>query len=316
MPEPSAELKAKALELGFTTCGICSAEPPASFGFLQHWLTEGFGADMSYLSSDLRKDPGNLLPGVRSVIAVTLNYYQPLSRQPGQPKIARYALGRDYHKVIRGKLRKLAAWLGTKYPAGEFRACVDSAPILEREFANRAGLGWFGKNTCLIDTHRGSWFFIGLLLSTLEFEPDAAAQGGCGTCTRCIDACPTGAIVQLDNRWCVDSRRCISSLTIEKRGAFSPQESGWVGDWTFGCDVCQEVCPFNQPREMAPNRGQVTTEPGFLAKRDWPGLEQLAQISHEDFARLTEGSPVRRAKAEGLRRNAAAKLAAQEAVPS
>lgn len=306
--EATAELKEFGRGLGFSAVGVCDASPPSGLGHLQNWLGAGFAGEMAYMASPLRRDLASLLPGVRSVIAVALDYYVPLAPTPGSARVARYAHGRDYHKVLRGKLRRLGRWLAARY-SGAFRACVDSAPVLEREYAQRAGLGWFGKNTCLIDTRRGSWFFLGLLLSTIEFEPDGPAVGGCGTCTRCIDACPTGAIVRLDGVWSVDARRCISYLTIEKRGDLSADEERAIGDWTFGCDVCQEVCPFNTASAHVPGRGQTTLEADFLEGRRWPSLVELASISAERFDELTRGSAVRRAGVQGLRRNARANLA-------
>ena len=299
---PSAiEIKSRAREFGFDLVGVCDARPPSTLEVFRSWLAAGFSATMDYLprSLPLRSDPSALLPGVRSIIAVGLNYNQTNEPAPGQPRIARYALGRDYHKVLRSKLKRLAEGI-----PGECRVCVDSAPILEREYANRAGLGWIGKNTCLINTERGSWFFLGLVLTTAELAFDAPAHGGCGTCTACIDACPTGAIVQVEGRWQIDSRRCISYLTIEHRGEIEPSLLDQVGDWTFGCDICQEVCPFNRPRDHQPLRARETSEPDFLARREWPGLVELAQISEPRWDELTRGSAVRRAGFEGLRRNA------------
>jgi epoxyqueuosine reductase len=173
---------------------------------------------------------------------------------------------------------------------------------LEREYAHRAGLGWFGKNTMLIDSRSGSWFVIGLLLTTLDIEPDLPAQGGCGTCRACIDACPTGAIVWLEQggRWAVDARRCISYLTIE-----APAEAdARIGDWTFGCDVCQEVCPFNARRGSQPLRARPTSEPDFLRHSPVPGmpLEQIERLTPEEWDAATQGSPIRRAGYDGLRR--------------
>jgi epoxyqueuosine reductase len=299
---PSEVIKEKALSLGFTTVGICPALPAPHFSAYQSWLDKGYHGTMAYMatSSALRSDPSSLLPGARSVVAVTLNYNQSNPAVEGQPRVARYALGRDYHKVLRAKLRGLASWLSLAYPGEQFRACVDSAPIFERDYAQLAGLGWFGKNTCLIDSKRGSWFFIGLLLTTIEFDFDLPAVGGCGTCSKCIDACPTGAIVFEEDRWQVDARRCISYLTIEHRGALVAN----IGDWTVGCDVCQEVCPFNEPRSSQPLRGVTTIEPDFLKLRSWPSLEQLTQISYEDWDSLTRGSAARRVGYEGLKRNA------------
>lgn len=299
----AAEVKRAALDAGFDRVGICRPDPPQSLDFYAAWLGKGYAGQMRYLerSSALRSDPRRLMPDVRSVIAVALNYRQTVSPLPGRPRIASYALGRDYHKVLRGRLRRVVRSLpeGTKA-----KICVDSVPILEREYAHRAGLGWFGKNTCLIDSHRGSWFFIGLLLTDLELTPDRPAVGGCGTCDACVRACPTGAIVCEDGVWQLDARRCISYLTIEHRGEIEPDLRRGIGDWTFGCDVCQDVCPFNRPRAHQPERAAPTEVEDFRRERRWPSLVQLAQISEADWDRLTQGSAVRRAGWDGLRRNA------------
>jgi epoxyqueuosine reductase len=301
-------LKAYASELGFDLAGVCAPVPAPHLAEYRSWLDKGYHGTMDYLLAQvpLKQEPSRLLPGVQSVIAVVLNYYQPLELVDGEPRIARYALGRDYHKVIRSKLRRLSAWIAEQYPDSQSRACVDSAPIFERDYAHLAGLGWFGKNTMLINSHRGSWFFIGLLLTTVEFERDKPAIGGCGTCRRCVEACPTGAIVFEEDRWQVDARRCISYLTIEHEGQIDYDTAGW----TFGCDVCQEVCPFNEVRASQPLRSRVTTEPDFLARRSWPSLIQLRQIEEPEWDELTQGSPVRRTGIEGLRRNAELNLQA------
>lgn len=306
MAASSDLLKARALELGFEAAGVCPADADAHLDFYRSWLERGFHGTMAYLERhlELKANPRKLLPDARSVVAVALNYNQPNSTLAGQPLIARYALGRDYHKVLRGKLRRLAEWIESAHPGARCRICVDSAPIFEREYAHLAGLGWFGKNTCLIDSKRGSWFFIGLLLTSVAFEPDAPASGSCGTCRKCIDACPTGAIVQEDGRWQVDSRRCISYLTIEHKGAIAPELQVKIGGWTFGCDVCQEVCPFNEPRGTQPLRARGTGEGDFLASRSWPSLRDLAQIGRPEWDTLTRGSAVRRAGYDGLQRNA------------
>ena len=300
------QVRRRGVELGFDRVGFCSADPPESHGAYLEWLQRGFHGTMGYMrrQAELKRDVRNLLPGARSIIAVAANYNQPNPVKPGAPHIARYALGRDYHKVLRARLRKLGAFLETQAPGAEWRVCVDSAPVLERELAHRAGLGWFGKNTMLIDSKRGSWFVIGLLLTTVEFEPDAPANGGCGKCRKCIDACPTSAIVQLDGRWQVDARRCISYLTIEHKGAINPDLAEKMGPWTFGCDICQEVCPFNEERTSQPHRAQRTTIEDFLQKRDWPALKKLASLDRQDWEVLTRGSPVRRTGLDSLRRNA------------
>jgi epoxyqueuosine reductase len=292
----SGEIKARAAELGFQLCGVCPAEPPPHYQAYGRWLEKGYHGTMEYLQRHmlLKGDPRRLLPSARSVIAVGLNYNQPNDHQEGYPKIARYALGRDYHKVLRRKLRQLSEWLEREHPGAEHRACVDSAPIMERDFAQQAGLGWFGKNTMLINSRRGSWFFIGLLLTSLEIHADKPAVGGCGTCTRCIEACPTGAIVFEDGRWQLDARRCISYLTLEHHGPIPEELEKRLDGWLVGCDVCQEVCPFNQPRTHQPERAQETRESDFLSRRSFPALDDLARLEHAEWDRLTRGSAVRR----------------------
>ena len=299
-------LKQAALDLGFQSVGICDVAEPAHFDAYRNWLAKGFAGEMEYLKEhlELKQDPQLLLPDARSIIACALNYYQPLRHSKGETKIARYALGRDYHKVLRGKLRRLSSLIESENPEAECRACVDSAPILERDFAQQAGLGFYGKNTMLIDPKRGSWFFIGLLLTTVHFAPDKPTIGGCGSCTKCIDACPTGAIVLEDNEWQLDARKCISYLTIEKAGEIDSTLAAEIGEWTFGCDVCQEVCPFNAERESQPLRANKSNEDDFLRGRDWPKLEELAHIGEQEWDQLTRGSAVRRTGLNGLRRNA------------
>lgn len=307
---PSEELKLFGAELGFQSIGIARAGSATSISAYDAWLAHGFHGEMTYLARhrQAKTDPRLLLDGAESVIAVALNYAQPSQVNRGQPRIARYALGRDYHKVLRTKLKRLAGWISSRHPGSTSRICVDSAPVLEREFANRAGLGWFGKNTCLIDSRRGSWFFIGILLTTAEFEPDEPSAGSCGACKKCIEACPTGAIVQVDARWQVDARRCISYLTIEKRSDFSDWETRAIGNWTFGCDICQEVCPFNAERGNQPLRAAVTDEADFVKRKSWPNLVELAQMGPADWDRITRGSPLRRAGLAGLRRNVRANV--------
>ena len=298
--------------LGFDLVGFTVATPAEeASAFYQKWVLAGFAADMDYLKDHIeaKRSPESMLPGAKSIIAVGLNYNQPLKETDDGPKISRYALGRDYHKVLRAKLKKLSAFINQQHPDSNSRICVDSAPIMERTYAQLAGLGWFGKNTLLINSQRGSWFFLGLILTTAELKPDQPALGGCGTCRACVDACPTGAIVQFEGRWAVNSGRCISYLTIENRNEIPPELAEKLSGWTFGCDICQEVCPFNHPRENAPLRAQTTTEPDFLNTRQWPTLVQLAQIQEPEWDELTQGSPVRRAGIEGLRRNARANQA-------
>lgn len=306
---PTEALKEEARRLGFTTVGVAPVLTPPHWEAYREWVESGKAADRAYLRDhlELKRDPKNLLPEAQSVVVVTLNYNQPNPPVEGQPRIARYALGRDYHKVLRGKLGRLAKWIEHEHLTAKTRVCVDSAPIMERDFAQLAGLGWFGKNTLLIDSKRGSWFFLGVLLCSVPYQPDLPSEGGCGTCTQCIDACPTQAIVFENGRWQVDARACISYRTIEYRG----EKGGEIGDWTFGCDVCQEVCPFNQPRPNQPQRAAQTEEQDFLNVRSWPSLQELAQIEEPDWDELTRGSAVRRAGWDGLRQNAQANLRAK-----
>jgi epoxyqueuosine reductase len=302
----TAELKEQTRALGCELVGVCDAVAPPHLPQYQAWLDKGYHGTMDYLlrQVSLKAQPQQLLPRARSIVAVGLNYNQPNDPEPGQPRIARYALGRDYHKVLRSKLRRLAEWIEREHPGAESRPCVDSAPIFERDYANLAGLGWFGKNTMLINSQRGSWFFIGLLLTSVAFEADKPAIGGCGSCRRCIDSCPTGAIIFEEDRWQIDARRCVSYLTIEHDGPLDPELAQGLGDWTFGCDVCQEVCPFNEPRETQPLRATTTRERDFLAKRPLPMLRETAEIDLAKWDVLTQGSPIRRTRLEGIRRNA------------
>jgi len=306
-------LKDRAREVGFDLCGIASAASPPHYGAYLEWLERDMHAGMAYLARQaaLRRSAQALLPGARSVIAVAKNYYQSAPGGDGA-RVARYALGRDYHKVLRRDLRQVAAFLVQSAPGARTRICVDSAPILERDYAQMAGIGWFGKNTCLINSKRGSWFFLGLLLTDVVLVPDQPAEGGCGTCRACIDACPTGALVLREDApvaW-VDTRRCISYLTIEHRGAFTREQEQMLHGWLFGCDVCQEVCPFNQPRPNQPERAGQTAEPDFAPRSAiaQPDLATLSSVSDEEFLALYAGTALMRAGADGIRRNARALL--------
>lgn len=303
---PTGPLKDFAQGLGFELVGVCDVQEPNHFQEYREWVAQGSHGSMEYLANHipLKQSPTSLLPSAKSIIVVGVNYNQPNPPRPGYPRIARYALGRDYHKVIRGKLKKLQSWLQAQHPESEHRACVDSAPLMERDFAQLAGLGWFGKNTMLINSKRGSWFFLGALLTSVDFEPDTPSVGGCGTCQACIDACPTGAIVHQDDRWQVDARRCISYLTIEHKGEIESELAKGIGDRTFGCDICQEVCPFNQTRESQPDRANLTSETDFLSKKKWPSLKELVVLNEQDWNALSQGSPIRRTGLAGIKRNA------------
>jgi epoxyqueuosine reductase len=301
----ASALKTEAIRLGFELVGVCPPVAPPHIDAYEQWLAQGFGGEMRYLERHLplKRDPRSLLPGTESVVVVGLNYNQERPRAAEGPGIAKYALGRDYHRVLRSKLAKLARWLAGEHPGSVSRACVDSAPIMERDYGQLAGLGWFGKNTMLINSERGSWFFLGVLLTTVRFEVDRPSEGGCGTCNRCLEACPTGAIVNRGGRWQVDARRCISYLTIEHPGPIDADLRSAIGGWTIGCDVCQDVCPFNTERGSQPLRAVQTGERDFAA-REWPTLLELASISDSAWDALTRGSATRRVSAAMLRRNA------------
>lgn len=289
-------VKQLASECGFELAGIAAAEPAADFDRYEEWVRAGFAGDMRYLTDrrgEVRRDPRNLLANARSIICVGKLYH---TGEAMDGSISRYAWGEDYHRVMRRGLEELAARLGLQ--KDEFKICVDTAPLLERSYARMAGLGWIGKNTCLIHEPLGSWFFLGEIVTSREIEPDSPPPDRCGTCTRCIDACPTQALVPDGNGgWTLDSRRCISYLTIELRGPVPEELREGTGGHLFGCDVCQEVCPWN-------SRAPITIDPAF-SKRDWPPLEGFAKLSPEDFHHITVNSPVARSKYTGILRNAA-----------
>lgn len=312
----SGTVKQLARECGFELAGVARAEPlTEDYELYSAWTAAGMAGEMRYLTdrrAEVRRDPKNLLPGARSVICVGKLYNQPLpERKEGHAVFSRYALGRDYHDVLREDLERLAHKLAETAPH-EWRICVDSAPLLERSYARQAGLGWIGRNTCLINEPLGSWFFLGELITTLEFETDSPPADRCGTCTRCIEACPTQAIVSRDGgerdgdprgrQWTLDSRRCISYLTIELRGDIPEEQRGALGSHVFGCDICQEVCPWNA---CAPETG----DPAFAPLYDpAPPLDALAALTPAQFRERFRRTPVMRAKYEGLMRNAAAAL--------
>lgn len=266
---------------------------------LEEWLNKGKHGEMSYLGNhfDLRTDPTKLVPGAKSVISLMYNYYTDCEpSDPDAPKISMYALGRDYHKVIRKKLKRILSQLQEQVGAITGRGFVDSAPVLERDWARRSGLGWVGKNTLLISPKKGSYFFLAELVVDLELDYDLPIKDHCGTCTRCIDACPTEAISP--QGYVMDGSKCISYLTIELKSAIPEAFAGKMGNYIYGCDICQQVCPWN--RFSSPH-----AEPDFepspelmsMTQRDW------IDITEDVFDHLFEGSPVKRTKYTGLRRN-------------
>jgi epoxyqueuosine reductase len=294
-------VKERALELGFDRVAIAAAAPPQHGAAFQRWLDAGYAGDMSYLARgrEARLDPGRLLPGWRSVVAVALNYAPP-GDEPAWRGIARYARGRDYHQVIRPRLHALKDTLRTAGgPDIRSRASVDTSAVLERSLAASAGLGWIGKNTNLIAPGLGSYFFIGIVLTTAELTPDATVPDRCGTCTACLDACPTGAFAA---PYTLDARRCISYLTIEHRGDIDESLHAGIGGWLFGCDVCQEVCPWN--RHAPPS-----SEPALAAGAPPDSPETLVGMTEAAFRERFRGSALKRARRAGLVRNARIVLA-------
>jgi epoxyqueuosine reductase len=295
-----------AAECGFDLVGIAAPFSPPDFARFQHWAARGLAGEMGYLTDhrgDIRGDPAQLLPGVRSIICVGLVYNvpQPYSIRFDDPErawISRYAWGEDYHTVLRAKLEELARKL-LEIESFRFRICVDTAPLLERSFAARAGLGWIAKNTCLINEKLGSWFFLGEILTTLALEPGTAPPDRCGTCTRCIEACPTNAIVPSpDGGHELDARLCISYFTIELRAAIPPAQRSLIGSHIFGCDICQDVCPWNR-------RAAETGEAAFHPKEFAPALDRMASITEAEFREMFRHTPVSRAKYRGFLRNVA-----------
>ncbi|BCW95850.1 MAG: tRNA epoxyqueuosine(34) reductase QueG [Fimbriimonadales bacterium] len=294
-------IKQYARALGFELVGVAPAQPPPHAESFLQWLAQGYAGTMEYLqrTARLRVNPAELLPDARSAVVVGLNY-APAELPETDYRIARYALGEDYHRVLREKLETLLGAIQALAPDTQGRVCVDSAPVLERDLAWLAGLGWYGKNTCLINTHRGSYFFIGVLLLTLELEYDSPAEGGCGTCRLCLDACPTGALIE---PYTLDARRCVSYLTIERRDSIPEAYRASMGEWLFGCDICQEVCPFNRPRVHQPLRAQPAREPRFQA-RPLPRLHEILTMDEGAFTARFRGSAITRARWRGLVRNA------------
>lgn len=299
--DPRALIHAAAREAGFDLVGVCDPSIAGAMPHYERWLAEGHHAGMDYLArhAEAKRDPNLVLGGVRSVVALGAFYAGP---HAGAGPIARYARGRDYHRVLKVCARPVEAAILAASPNARTRICVDSAPTLDRWWAHRAGLGWFGKNTLLIDSARGSYFLIALVLTDALIERDAPAIGGCGTCRRCVEACPTGAIVFDGDRWSVDARHCIAYHTIESRAETVPATHGWA----FGCDVCQEVCPFNAVRETQPLRNPEPRIAGLLPDRRYPDVQRLRVLSDEEWDLMTRGAATRRATAAMWRRNAQA----------
>lgn len=300
-------IKERALGEGFQKVGVVRAGPLAEESArLEEWLARGHQGEMAWMSRDpgRRADPREFLPGARSVVAVALNYYTPHehARDPDSGKISRYAWGDDYHDVLTEKLRALLAWIREACPEAEGKVCVDAQPAMDKAWAVRAGLGWIGKHTNLITREYGSWVFLGELVLNVELEYDTErVEDHCGTCTLCIDSCPTGAIVE---PYVVDSRRCISYATIELRAHELPAEvSADMDGWLYGCDVCQDVCPWNRFEPPTPE-SRFEPRGGETA----PHLDDVLELTPETFAARFRRSAVKRTKLAGLQRNARALL--------
>ncbi len=295
----SAFVKAAAFRAGFHACGIARAVP-LDPGPLDRMLARGFEADMAWLRTQRgeRLDPARLLPGVRSVVVVALAYHagdSPAAPE-GTGEVARYARGRDYHAVMKRHLRALATDIAAADPTARMLPTCDIAPVMEKAWAERAGVGWIGKNGCLITTKHGSWVVLGTVLVDRDLEPDAPHPERCGSCEACLSACPTGAIPEPG---VVDARRCISFWTIERRGPVPSEMAGRLGRWVFGCDACQTVCPWN-------GAARTGSDPELLPRpgREALALDDLLRLSEEEYRARFYGTSLARARFDGLVRNA------------
>jgi len=315
----SRRVKELAREVGFDLVGISPVIPPPHGESFAEWLRRGFGGEMAYLDrgATARLHPGGFLPWAKSIVSVALNYHVPLHREDAPQDglrgwISRYAWGDDYHEIMEDYFGKLLVGIRAEVGASvEGRAYVDTGPVLEREFSSLAGVGWIGKNTTIIHPRRGSWFFLGELFLSLDLESDRPIRDRCGGCDLCIRACPTGALV---GPYLLDSRRCISYLTIELKGSIPREMRPLVGDHIFGCDICQDVCPYNA-------KARPSSEERFWPREGQyaPDLIPLLALTEEEFRRRFKGSAIRRAKRRGLLRNVAVALGnlrRAEAVPA
>jgi epoxyqueuosine reductase len=304
----SREIKAKASELGFDLCGAAPAADLPELGFLREWLDRGYGGTMTYLhrSAMKRADVRRVVPSARTVIVTGTLYntdrpYSTECADRGRAGIARYAWGDDYHDVIGQRMEALLAWMRAQSPEPfEARAYVDTGPVQERVYARHAGIGWIGKNSCVINPEIGSWIFLSAIICSLPLEVDAPSLDQCGTCTLCIEACPTQAIVAPG---VLDATRCISYLTIELKSDIPRERHGGVGSHVYGCDICQEVCPWNA---AAPR----SADPAWQPRAVWDRVDllTLARRTDDDLTAALRGSPMQRTGVRGLRRNLAVAL--------
>jgi epoxyqueuosine reductase len=302
-PERRAHLvKQRARALGFQTVGVADLSPTPHSEHLERWLSDGLAGTMDYMRRQAarRIEPSSIIPGATRAVVVTRDYgHPPAPQRAGAGRVARYAQGRDYHTALRGPLDELAAYvssLGSDTTVA--RAYVDAGPVPERELAQRAGLGWIGKNTMLIDPHRGSHFFLASVLTDLDLAVDPPFEADrCGSCTRCLEACPTDAFPEPR---LLDSRRCISYLTIEHRGEIDPDLEPQMGAWVFGCDLCQDACPWNIKFATETHDPSLQHDPAIA----FLDLEELQRMSGEEFERRYGGTALERPGADGMRRNA------------
>jgi epoxyqueuosine reductase len=298
--EITVNIRQKALGLGFSACGFAAVRSldEIETGY-REWLSSGNAGEMSYLARniDIRLDPGKLVEGAKTIISLAAGYYFPLPQHtPGNPRISRYALGLDYHKVLTSRGMELLTWIRQEIGPTNGRIFSDSAPVLEREWARRAGIGWIGKNGCLIIPGKGSWFFLAEMIIDREIRADTApVPDRCGSCRRCITACPTGA---LNGDGSMDPRKCISYLTIEQQGEIPDHFRGKWKDWIFGCDLCQDICPWNHKPEQSQIR-EFLPRPGLAE----PERVSLKNQNESDFGQMFGGTPVLRAGWSGILRN-------------
>jgi epoxyqueuosine reductase len=298
-------IKARAKACGFDLCGIARADRHPKLAKLAEWIAQGRAGEMSYLAESLdeRSDVRQTLYSARSVISVAVVYNTESamaaeSPSPGEVVVARYARGEDYHAVLRTRLRELLRWMAESAGPGlEAVTCVDDGPVQERVYAEAAGLGWIGKNTCLINPTLGSWMFLGEIITNLDLEPDLPGVDQCGTCTRCLDACPTGAIVA---PYELDATRCVSYLTIEVRGAVDDDWRDGLSSRIFGCDICQDVCPWNR-------KAAVSDDPAWQPREDLPRLRLIdaCRLTDDGWIARLKGSAMKRAGVHRLRRSMA-----------
>lgn len=299
-------MRSWALQAGFDDAGIATAEPPQTLATLRRWTARGFAGTMSYIEDQVerREDLRVAFPWARSIIVCALQYdtKHPYSTEAPEDRgwIARYAWGDDYHDVVRGRLEVLRAKLTKELGAFESRAYVDTGPIAEKAYAVKAGLGAYGKNTCVLNQRLGSWFFLGVLVTDLELGESAPVADICGTCRACLDACPTQAFPE---PYVLDARKCISYLTIEVKGSIDAHQREGMGRHVFGCDICQDVCPWNRKRRVH-GGGQFDPREGAMA----PSLVDLARLSKEEFSERFKKSPIKRSKWSGFLRNVAIAL--------